>query len=355
MRTLEWYNSKYGPEVGPSKLKEAQHRLFLRTRPSASLITCLECGSQLKRLQHTHFKKCGGSCSTLEEYKIKHPNSPLVSADCAKISTPTLEGMKLKYGDEIGEQKWMLYCRRQANSNSFEFKQNKHGWTFEEWQKFNKSRAVTKQLCIERHGPIQGLVIWEQYVAKQVTNGNSLEWFISKYGEIDGTEKYQHVNFLKSHCEETFKIRYGENWETEYTNWILRFRSNSSKMAEQFISDVIEMIGESDDLWYSPKTTEYFLRNQNQIFFYDLANLRSKKILEIHGDYWHANPKIYNEQFVNNQIGKTFQEIHDYDRIKTECAVTNGFDVMVVWEHEIKKDRFATLQIVSEWMSSNGI
>lgn len=355
MRSLEWYIRKWGDREGPLKFQQAKHRLFLRECAIDDYVECLECGGKYKRLQHTHFLKCSGGCRTIDEYKSKYPDAVLVSPHCAKKSTPTLDGMILKYGVELGNQKWEEYCLKQAYSNSYEYKHQKYGWSYEDWVEHNKSRAITKELCIIRHGEDAGLDVWNQYVAKQATNGNTIEWFIAKYGEAVGTEKYNHVNFLKTHCEETFKLRYGDNWLEEYDKWLNRFNGRSSNLAEQFISDLVMHIGDSDNMKYSPKTNEWFLRDSGRIFYYDFVDLASRKIIEVHGDYWHANPRIYDSNFFNTQMGKTFAEIHEYDAIKLRCAAKYNFEVLVIWEYDIRDDRTAALYRAINWINNYGI
>jgi len=58
-----------------------------------------------------------------------------------KKSVPTLENMIRKYGKDEGEKRWDIYRQKQAYTNSFEYKQEKYGWTLEEWESYNKSRG----------------------------------------------------------------------------------------------------------------------------------------------------------------------------------------------------------------------
>lgn len=53
----------------------------------------------------------------------------------------TLENMITKYGVIDGEIHWQIYKDKQAYSNTFEYKRYKHGWDYEKWNSFNKSRG----------------------------------------------------------------------------------------------------------------------------------------------------------------------------------------------------------------------
>ena len=53
----------------------------------------------------------------------------------------TLENMIRKYGDVEGEIRWEQYKDKQAYTNSYEYKQEKYGWTYDEWCAYNKRRG----------------------------------------------------------------------------------------------------------------------------------------------------------------------------------------------------------------------
>jgi len=71
-----------------------------------------------------------------------------------------------KYGITEGAERWNSYCKKQADSNKFEYKQEKHGMTYEEYDEYNKSRAVTLDNMIKRYGVQDGLFHWNQYVER---------------------------------------------------------------------------------------------------------------------------------------------------------------------------------------------
>lgn len=53
----------------------------------------------------------------------------------------TLENMIRKYGDVEGEIRWQQYKDKQAYTNSYEYKRDKYGWSYDEWDVYNKSRG----------------------------------------------------------------------------------------------------------------------------------------------------------------------------------------------------------------------
>lgn len=57
--------------------------------------------------------------------------------------------------------------------------------------------------------------------------------------------------------------------------------------------------------------------------------------LEINGDYWHANPRIYKSTDVFAG-GRTAQEIWDRDKKFRECLLNSKFNVVYLWEMDMK-------------------
>lgn len=79
-------------------------------------------------------------------------------------------------------------------------------------------------------------------------------------------------------------------------------------------------------------------------FVYDICNLRSKKIIEVNGTYWHADPRVYSSDDMLVCNGLTVSAVRERDVTKLEHAKKFGYDVFVVWEIDWHADREATIQ-----------
>ena len=101
-----------------------------------------------------------------------------------------------KYGDEEGLKRWNSYCSKQAETNTFEYKNKKYGMSKEEFDEYNKSRAVTYDNLVKRHGKEKGEEIWNNYCERQKVAGITKEYFIESYGKNIGTQKY--IDMLKA-------------------------------------------------------------------------------------------------------------------------------------------------------------
>ena len=74
---------------------------------------------------------------------------------------------------------------------------------------------------------------------------------------------------------------------------------------------------------------EYNLLNK---FSINIANPDKKIAIEIQGDYWHANPKIYNKR------NKTQSQNVGRDTTKRHLLEKEGWELIVLWENEIQNN-----------------
>jgi very-short-patch-repair endonuclease len=60
-------------------------------------------------------------------------------------------------------------------------------------------------------------------------------------------------------------------------------------------------------------------------------------LIEVDGDYWHANPKFYKANDVMNK-GLKAKEIWKFDKIKKEKCKVLGYRMLRFWEYDIKNN-----------------
>lgn len=298
----------------------------------------------MKRIQWTHLKKCTGNVKSIEEYLKKYPDAEMVSEETRKSTAVSLENMIKKYGETLGNIKFKEYCERQSKSNSFEYKNEKHGWSLEEFNSYNLSRAITSENMIKKYGREIGLQKYEDYCNKQSTAGVSLEYFINKYGKELGEIAYYELNLKKVVTLDTMITRYGEEFGTQkYINKFKNTKANASKSSQIFLNAIYEKIKHLDLLCYfASNYKEYFLWNMEykKIFFYDFLITDLKFCLEYNGDLHHANPKIYKPNDIPKFRGYklTAKEIWEKDRIKRETLLKNGYKAVTVWESDVMEN-----------------
>lgn len=152
----------------------------------------------------------------------------------------------------------------------------------------------------------------------------SLEKCIEKYGVEKGTEIY---NNRQNKWLKSFK----ESMKNNFVNGI-----QSSNVANKLFN-IIEkqLIGQK----------EFILGKY--VFDFEYNN----KIIEFNGDYWHANPKIYDKTFINKTNGHTAKEIWKRDKDKIKYAKKHGYDVYTVWESEFRNDPEAVIKKCMDFLT----
>ena len=89
-------------------------------------------------------------------------------------------------------------------------------------------------------------------------------------------------------------------------------------------------------------------------FCLDLYLPNNSLIIEVMGDYWHANPAIYNTE--GRKINPTqFKDIKN-DYIKNKEIKTNmGINILYLWESDINKRFHVCKKLVYKYIQNNGI
>lgn len=74
-------------------------------------------------------------------------------------------------------------------------------------------------------------------------------------------------------------------------------------------------------------------------------------IIEFYGDFWHANPKFYEEADLikSFNINKTAKELWEYDKKRIEYLKSVGYNVLVIWEEDWKKNNEECIKIIKEY------
>ena len=317
------------------------------------MIKCIECGFETMRLQWTHFKyNCTGRFNNGTEYKKVYPNASLVDESLKNKTRITLENLISKYGEIEGTKRWNIYRKKQAESNGFEYKSKKYGWTKEQFDEYNSNRAITLDKCVERYGESDGLEKWNVYCQKQ-SYTNTLAYFTEKYGEELGKSKYYKYNKEKGASSNPSTLAELRGISVEEAAEIIMskncYRNKlSSKIEEEFTVLLESKIGKLEHT----SASNPFGKWSYLLDSYVLYDIKHKDcIIEFNGDYWHCNPRVYDSDKII--IGnRTAKDIWEKDKKKIQTAIDLGYRVMIVWECDFVKDKRGTIEKVAEWMQN---
>ena len=86
---------------------------------------------------------------------------------------------------------------------------------------------------------------------------------------------------------------------------------------------------------------------ENRTIFPDI--LVDNKIIECYGDYWHCNPNKYGKDYYHSRLKKTASEIWDYDEKRKNLLENNGYNVLIIWEHEYKNNTDEMYKKINEY------
>jgi hypothetical protein len=312
----------------------------------------------MKVLQHTHFKnKCTGNIKTIDEYKQKYPNAPLMCEDLKKSSALNLANMILKYGEEEGHKRWDAYRAKQAYTNSFEYFQKTRGWTLEQFQTYNNSRAVTLENLIKKHGIENGTTKYKIYCEKQAKNGNKLEYFIEKYGEEQGTIKYNDICKAKAQTLENMQKLYGtEEGLIKFHNYQEKIKTNYiSLLGREIVTSLCELLP-PDWIFHEGIYGKEFCVYKDRPYFFDFViTFPFLACIEINGDYWHANPNLYEAEQEIQYPNQTFikaKDIWEKDEKKLSLIRKRGYNIKIIWEADYNRDKKLIISEAFEWLKS---
>ena len=85
--------------------------------------------------------------------------------------------------------------------------------------------------------------------------------------------------------------------------------------------------------------------------FYDFYIPSHRILIEIDGNYWHSNPKFYN----NNNINAIQKRNKKIDEIKNNWANNNNFILLRFWEYDILNNSKKVMDILKKYISDKYI
>lgn len=295
------------------------------------------------RITHTHLKKYNMS---LSEYCEKY-NLSKTDIICKKLRDKlpfTKENCISRYGEEKGLLKWDQYCKKQAYTNSYEYKNKKYGMTENEFNLYNKNRAATLDNFIKRHGEVDGLNRWKNYCETQSKSGCSLEYFIEKYGDKKGRDVYDNVCKSKSTSMASYISKYGIDEGTKrYNSLVAEKMVGYSKISQELFRYLSSYTDNKVYFAESHYGTEYHVLDveNSRSYFYDYVDIINKKCIEFNGDVFHGNPEMFTESDTPNPFLKvSCSEIWAYDKDKiNHLKMQRGIDTLVVWERDYRENK----------------
>ena len=236
-----------------------------------------------------------------------------------------------KYGEEDGKKRWKSYCDKQSITNTYEYKHEKYGWTYEQFNEFNKSRAVTIDNMIKKYGEEDGLKKFNEYIDRQRFT-NTKEYFITTYGEEKGLQKWKNFNNARLSIGGYSKV--------------------SQELFKNLIKSCPDIFKDDHEIYYAELNNEYeCIMKNNKLYYLDFYDKTLNICIEFNGESFHPNPKKYSENdYFKNPFsgdGILVKEIWDkeekrYSDLKNEYGITT----ITVWESDYNKSIENVIQYI---------
>lgn len=151
--------------------------------------------------------------------------------------------------------------------------------------------------------------------------------FLKKYG-VDHNWK---VKEIRKKCDKTCIKLYGKS------AWDL-FVDSSLYGHDTKIEKQIHKILDGENITY---TSHFSLSYGTSYREYDIFIPSLNLLIELDGDFWHANPKLFGGQ--KSVLYEIQVRNKENDIIKNELAKKNGYNLIRFWESDMKQNNFEEL------------
>jgi hypothetical protein len=238
-------------------------------------------------------------------------------AELSKTRGVTLVNCIKKHGETKGREVFNEYRKKQAYSNSLEYKQNRHGWSEEKFNEHNKSRAITKKNLTAKYGDELGLEKFNDYRKRQAYT-NTYEYFTEQYGISTG--------------EAIFNRTYGEN------------RPTYSIISQDAFVDIDRIIDRRHSMTYfAIKNHEYSVMLSTRLVKLDYFINDINVAIEFNGTVYHADPRFYKSTDTPHPFNRsiTAEQMWKVDADRYDMLLKErGIRTVVLWEHDYKDSKF---------------
>lgn len=217
------------------------------------------------------------------------------------------ENMIKRWGEELGKKKWQETVAKKNTVASVK-KQKGDEAIRERYRK--QQETCNKKTPEQKEKIIQQRKANSEKYFSDIRGKSRLEMFISRYGEIEGLQKYHNT---------MTKAFHGPNRMSAPAKKIYAILCQKlpQEKIEKLYCDV-------------PGKKEFWLRESNKIYAYDFVDRESKTILEFNGSFWHPNQP---SESIHPVAKKTLTEMYNKDQKKKELAIENGFSFFVVTDN----------------------
>lgn len=313
-------------------------------------VTCRICGEQCKRIYGKHLKFKHNNMTT-DDYKKLFPGAPIMALSDIKNTTKNSgKHMKQEKYRKMFSEKVKGEKNPNHKSKTTDLERKSRSPFSKEFIKYKGIDNVEE--CISEFA--------KEAIKKRI-HPTTLEYYIDKGYSVEESGKMlynRQVTFSKDICVEKYGKEEGlKIWVDRQERWQKSLLNNGnikcgySKISQELFNEIIKyyIIEDIPYVYYAIKNKEYYISRKNFGFFsYDFTDSNKMKIIEYNGDKYHANPDIFDSNDYPHpyykEKGPTANDIWKKDKLKIDLAKNEGFDVLVIWDSEYRKDKNKTIE-----------
>ena len=292
-------------------------------------VECPICSMRLGQLMQQHLSTHD---LTIQEFKLKFPEFKLLQNKLQNDLSSRLRGP--------GNPGFNHGGRLQPFSKNFVHYTEKTKDIAIEKQKKTKVKNSQNNTTIEFFTS-KGLSEEEaklQLKARQTTF--SLKKCIDKYGEELGNTAWKN---RQNKWQETLTNKSDD--ELARINRSKMWKSGSTQKLEEEIYSILRSDFEIE------RQFQMLKENRRHSFSYDMKI--GNVLIEINGDYWHANPVLYESksEFKRPNGIMTSEQIWQKDEQKRNFAISKGFLVYYIWEKDFHENKEKTIELCKNYLT----
>lgn len=258
----------------------------------------------------------------------------------------TLEIYIEKYGRDEGTLRWDSYRHKQSITNSFDYKREKYGMSKEDFDEYNKSRAITIKTLVTKYGYDEGTIKYNEYRAKQIKT-KSWDYMVEKFGKLKATN----INKSKALTLKNFQLKYGiDEGKNRYDNYLIKQKTFYSKISQRFFTLIDSYIGQKYTTYFGSKNVEYGVHLGDSYAKLDYYILELNLCIEFNGTTFHADPRVYEDTSHPNPFAQhiTAHEMRNKDvKRYQKLEEKRGIKTVVMWELDFDEKNFNPLMYIN--------
>jgi hypothetical protein len=109
---------------------------------------------------------------------------------------------------------------------------------------------------------------------------------------------------------------------------------NYSKICIEWLEKIMK--NENIFIQHANNRGEVIIKINKKLLKFDGFCKETNTVYEFMGDFFHGNPKLYNQNDINPLSKKTFGELYNETLKRLELIKNKGFNIITIWESDYK-------------------